>query len=523
MEFGGLALGIAVLLIVVFALPRWISHRKAVTESREGDRFSTNLVLVEQNSTSKGLHLQPLNSTEVRLLPQVTDPSLAGETTNTSMSQSREAKLQESSVGSAAKRRGAQNALGSAEETALTYSGASRGYVSRKISRLRSKRAGRIAREQAAGRRRFITAAVTAVLVVAYGGVATFTALSWWWMLLPGVFLAITLTMSFLAGSRSARQNALENTYLAALEAKLRGEEIPEHLEDVLFGKNHLNKRSKKRRVRNEATVGRAESQENQGNKQNSQRNEANSQKNLHHQNDVDGLGDKAHNLSAKTDTANSRGQSESTNARDSWFEVDSQNNAVRVNAPVPNTADNSGHARNSGNNNPKHFGYCSGSSHSGNPGGSSSFNDSDQAGSPDSSRDSNNSGHSGNVAREQAFPAMPALSTPSTPIAEEIVTERRTTSWSVATIPKPTYATKERVKGRAIHIDTDINPLLQSARPDDNVPVPGRPVAVTREQHSERVDIDEAATNFSMEKHSAAEPSLKFNLDAVLEQRRAK
>lgn len=78
---------------------------------------------------------------------------------------------------------------------------------------------------------------------------------------------------------------------------------------------------------------------------------------------------------------------------------------------------------------------------------------------------------------------------------------------WDYVPLPKPSYARKETIRARVVHADTDI----VSVRPLKDVVVPGRPTRATTPTRSDIVDTS-----------TASNPTFKFDLDAVLEHRRA-
>ena len=88
-------------------------------------------------------------------------------------------------------------------------------------------------------------------------------------------------------------------------------------------------------------------------------------------------------------------------------------------------------------------------------------------------------------------------------PLAASASVERRT--WSVASVPAPTYAMRGRVAGRAVHSDTDLRGI-----PRVEALVPARPLAVS-EMKAARSTAD-----------VASDAGFAFDLDAVLDARRA-
>ena len=77
--------------------------------------------------------------------------------------------------------------------------------------------------------------------------------------------------------------------------------------------------------------------------------------------------------------------------------------------------------------------------------------------------------------------------------------------AWTVAPIPAPTYASRERVRGRIVHADTDLRGIPRIA-----AAVPARPIAQTA-QVSARSTAE-----------VVADQAVALDLDAVLDARRA-
>lgn len=78
---------------------------------------------------------------------------------------------------------------------------------------------------------------------------------------------------------------------------------------------------------------------------------------------------------------------------------------------------------------------------------------------------------------------------------------------WDFVPLPAPSYARKEKIVRRVVHPDTDI----VSVQPLSSIVVPGRPTRATVPMAEEVVDTS-----------TASNPTFKFDLDAVLDQRRA-
>lgn len=122
------------------------------------------------------------------------------------------------------------------------------------------------------------------------------------------------------------------------------------------------------------------------------------------------------------------------------------------------------------------------------------------------SDHDSSDAAGAGSAAEAPAEGPAP-LETPALgdedPLAASASVERRT--WSVASVPAPTYAMRGRVAGRVVHSDTDLRGI-----PRVDALVPARPLAVS-EMKAARSTAD-----------VASDAGFAFDLDAVLEARRA-
>lgn len=77
--------------------------------------------------------------------------------------------------------------------------------------------------------------------------------------------------------------------------------------------------------------------------------------------------------------------------------------------------------------------------------------------------------------------------------------------AWTVAPIPAPTYASRERVRGRIVHADTDLHGIPRIA-----AAVPARPIAQT------------AQVGARSTAEVVADQAVALDLDAVLDARRA-
>lgn len=189
MEFGGIVL-IAAALGLFALIPLLAARRVAMNQSREADRYSHQLRLLETDTTSRSRceqsHTIPILAAR-RILPE-----LEGE-------------------------------LMAHSSQALPSAGVDRRAVQsvREIARLRSRRAARLAAEAAAGRRRLLISACLAIATALVGIIAAATALSGWWTLLPGTLLASSLGTSRYAAIRSQKADAAEVELLEELRGHI--------------------------------------------------------------------------------------------------------------------------------------------------------------------------------------------------------------------------------------------------------------------------------------------------------------
>ena len=77
--------------------------------------------------------------------------------------------------------------------------------------------------------------------------------------------------------------------------------------------------------------------------------------------------------------------------------------------------------------------------------------------------------------------------------------------AWTVVPVPAPTYASRERVRGRIVHADTDLRGI-----PRIGAAVPARPIAQT------------AQVGARSTAEVVADQAVALDLDAVLDARRA-
>ena len=175
-------------IVTLATLPYLIARRSAMMQSRENDRFSPSLRLVE--------------SASVVPVDECADESPA------LLNGTRPVQRRSSPV--------AHNAPVLTAEAARARS---RGV--REISALRARRAARLSAEAAAARRRVLLVAVAALATLILAGCAAATSLSWMWPLLPFAVGAATLVFSRACAIRSQRIGEEEVAQLHRLRDQL--------------------------------------------------------------------------------------------------------------------------------------------------------------------------------------------------------------------------------------------------------------------------------------------------------------
>lgn len=175
-------------IVTLATLPYLVARRSAMMQSRENDRFSPSLRLVE--------------SASVVPVDECADESPA------LLNGTRPVQRRSSPV--------AHNAPVLTAEAARARS---RGV--REISALRARRAARLSAEAAAARRRVLLVAVAALATLILAGCAAATSLSWMWPLLPFAVGAATLVFSRACAIRSQRIGEEEVAQLHRLRDQL--------------------------------------------------------------------------------------------------------------------------------------------------------------------------------------------------------------------------------------------------------------------------------------------------------------
>lgn len=222
MEYGGIIVVMAIAITIVVIVPHLVDRRTAITQSREADRFSPRMRLIDEESALRHhsgdtsstanshcgstplLAHQALQSDDAAgaddyharpALPATQQPAhLRGHRGDTMADESRSARRPDGTIH------------------------AQRDYVrTRELSRLRARRAARIASEKAAGQRRMILSGVCAAITVLMMLIAALTTMSWAWVLIPAAALAAGLGVSRWSAIRSQRVGKAEEKRIMEL------------------------------------------------------------------------------------------------------------------------------------------------------------------------------------------------------------------------------------------------------------------------------------------------------------------
>lgn len=203
-------------LIVGFATPRSIDRRKAVVLSREGDRYSTGIRMVGATGACNtgGPTIQ---TRQVSSVPLLSSTKQIESSEGVAMSEAKAAG--KASTGRASQTRPPR--VRSANALRMTPTQA------RSLAALKSRRAARLSSEFSAAKRRLVTSIGSLALVLLVVGLAAFSLISWWFVVVPALLLAGTLVASRRAGIRTERAGAEENRKLRELEDAIRtGREV---------------------------------------------------------------------------------------------------------------------------------------------------------------------------------------------------------------------------------------------------------------------------------------------------------
>ncbi|WP_115726702.1 hypothetical protein [Actinomyces culturomici] len=187
MELGGIII-IAAAVALFGMIPLLVARRTAMTQTREGDRYSQRLRLLENDTRTS------------ETCERSTQPILALKRTLLTAN-------------------GDVMAQAPAHRPVRVDRAATQSV--REIARLRARRAARLSAEAAAGRRRLLVSTALAALTLVVGVVAYATALTWPWTLIPGALLAVSLVASRVAAVRSEKIGAAELELLNELREKV--------------------------------------------------------------------------------------------------------------------------------------------------------------------------------------------------------------------------------------------------------------------------------------------------------------
>lgn len=187
MELGGVII-LAAVLALLGLIPLLVARRTAITQNREGDRYSERLRLLSNDTPES----EPCEKSTGPLLAVKRTPP---ETNGVVMAQ---ASVQNPAV--RAERRSAA--------------------AVREIAKLRARRAARLAAESAAGRRRLLVSATLALLTLVLGIAVAVSSISWAWLLIPASLLTASLVASRMAAIRSQKVGAAELELLGELRSQ---------------------------------------------------------------------------------------------------------------------------------------------------------------------------------------------------------------------------------------------------------------------------------------------------------------
>ena len=204
MSFSGWIIGALAVLVAAYWTPALIKNRNEVIETPVEDRFSTDLKLVPLAKEQPGLVVRgEVGRNQPRILPHV---AVCGP----------ERRVQAV---------GAESIGGFSMADSQRISGEFVSSTSRQMAKLRASRAARVAKENAAGKRRFAIFGVALTLLVAFVVAATFSTFSWWFLLVPAAVMGAVLAEGRLAYRRSIDKARGEAELLKQLREQRRLEQ----------------------------------------------------------------------------------------------------------------------------------------------------------------------------------------------------------------------------------------------------------------------------------------------------------
>lgn len=186
MLIGGIVI-IAAAITLASMIPLLVARQTAITQTREGDRYSSRLRLLDTRE-------EPVPDT----CHSASTPLLA--------------QPRALSVGN-----GDDMDQGSAQCPRLRVSHRTNVNV-REIAKLRARRAARLSSEAAAVRRRLVISGLLAVATLVLALVAALTSLSWYWFAVPGALFVASMVASRVAAIRSQKMNEAEIQLLNELK-----------------------------------------------------------------------------------------------------------------------------------------------------------------------------------------------------------------------------------------------------------------------------------------------------------------
>lgn len=216
MSFAGWIIVALAVLVAVYLTPALITKRQRLVETPVEDRFSDRITIVKP--TNCGL--------SVRGEPQRQQPAILRQLTEQPREPRPVIRVDARDIEIEVAKEGGRDMRDNTEETRSVIR---RGVpsTSRQLAKLRAARAARIARENAAGQRRFVLAGVSLTLLVAFGIATWFSALSPWWLLAPVALMAGVIASGRIAYQRSVAAAEHETLMLRKLRGE-KGREIPQ-------------------------------------------------------------------------------------------------------------------------------------------------------------------------------------------------------------------------------------------------------------------------------------------------------
>ncbi len=194
MGLGGLTLAAVFVMVGGIFVPRLVGRREALVHSREGDRFSSDLRLLSAAATGDAPSAR--HRTSMPLLRAEVDPET--EVTMTSRP----------ALHSPTRPRSATTLRMTSQQT-------------RQLSALKAQRAARVSQTRAAAQRRVVTVSAAATLTALVAALAALSVVSWAWVLLPAMLLAVATVGSRVAAKNIEAARAREEEQFRALQEQV--------------------------------------------------------------------------------------------------------------------------------------------------------------------------------------------------------------------------------------------------------------------------------------------------------------